>query len=119
LLDTEDFKITDILKAGVCAYAYRADLLKYDTKIPEIALYDLACALHHLANQFKIGDEALSKSATIAATLNVKKALDIDPTSPTLWNAFGSIAAKESPQLAQHAYIVALELEPKVSVILR
>lgn len=117
LLNTATFNAIDILKAGVCAYAYRADLLKYDTKIPEIALYDLACALHHLANQFKNGEETTRKATIIAATLNIKKALDIDPTSPTLWNAFGSIAANESPQLAQHAYIVALELEPKVSLV--
>lgn len=105
----------DILKAGICAYAYRVDLLKYDTKIPEIAFYDLACALHQLANDYTETEGAERKAAISAATLNIKKALDIDPTSPTLWNAFGSVAALGSPQLAQHAYIVALELQPKVS----
>jgi superkiller protein 3 len=114
LRGTAKFQPRDILKAGVCAYAYRVDLLKYDTKVPEIALYDLACALHQLANDFTDVEVAETKSAINAATLNIKKALDIDPTSPTLWNAFGSVAARGSPQLAQHAYIVALELEPKV-----
>lgn len=119
LMDTTTHEASDILKSGVCAYSYRADLLKYDPKIPEIALYDLACALHHLANQFTAGEETERKAAIIAGTSNIKKALDIDPTSPTLWNAFGSITANESPQLAQHAYIVALELEPKASSIFR
>lgn len=116
LLVSSDFHPRDIIKAGICAYAYRVDLLKYDTKIPEIAFYDLACALHQLANDFSAVESAERKATINAATLNIKKALDIDPTSPTLWNAFGSVTAHGSPQLAQHAYIVALELEPKASL---
>ncbi|KAJ9098148.1 hypothetical protein QFC21_004477 [Naganishia friedmannii] len=113
LVKDNSMNARNLLKAGICAYAYRADLLKYDTKIPELALYDLACALHLLASDPSFVSNTDREAATRAATMNVKKALDIDPTSPTLWNAFGSVAAMESPQLAQHAYIIALELEPK------
>ncbi|KAJ9092721.1 hypothetical protein QFC19_008646 [Naganishia cerealis] len=113
LIRDNSMNARNLLKAGICAYAYRADLLKYDTKIPELALYDLACALHLIASDPSFVDDGDRASATKAATLNVKKALDIDPTSPTLWNAFGSVASLDSPQLAQHAYIIALELEPK------
>lgn len=114
LVQDDSFKSRMLLKAGICAYAYRADLLKYDTKIPELTLYDLACALHLLASDPSFVSDTDRKEATRAATMNIKKALDIDPTSPTLWNAFGSVASLESAQLAQHAYIIALELEPKV-----
>lgn len=114
LRQTANYKPRDILRAGICAYAYRVDLLKYDTKIPEISLYDLACAVHQLAIDYTEAEAAERKSAIRAATLYIKKALDIDPTSPTLWSAFGSVAAQGSPQLAQHAYIVALELDHKV-----
>lgn len=114
LVKEDGLNARNLLKAGICAYGYRADLLKYDTKIPELALYDLACALHLLASDPSFANDIDREAATKAATMNVKKALDIDPTSPTLWNAFGSVASLESPQLAQHAYIIALELEPKV-----
>ncbi|KAJ9117523.1 hypothetical protein QFC22_004373 [Naganishia vaughanmartiniae] len=113
LVKEDSLNARNLLKAGICAYAYRVDLLKYDTKIPEVALYDLACALHLLAIDPSFVNGIDREAATRAATSNVKKSLDIDPTSPTLWNAFGSVASSGSPQLAQHAYIIALELEPK------
>lgn len=105
---------TDILKSGIATLAYRSDLLKFDTRVPEPPLYDLASALHIFAVATTNKDE--SASATRAAVLAIKKALESDPASPSLWSAFGNVAARGSKQLAQHAYVVALDLEPRVSL---
>lgn len=106
-----------LILAAVCAFAYRADLLKYDKKVSEPPLYDLAAALHilalHLPDNAQHSDQR--EACIAAAVLALKRALDSDPSSPTLWNAFGTVASLGSAQLAQHAFIVSLELEPRVS----
>jgi superkiller protein 3 len=106
-----------LLLAAICAYAYRADLLKYDKKVSEPPLYDLATALHIMALHLpEDGTHPDQREACIkAATLALKRALDSDPSSPSLWNAFGTVASLGSAQLAQHAFVVSLELEPRVS----
>ncbi len=106
-----------LILAAICAYAYRADLLKYDKKVSEPPLYDLASALHilalHLPNDPQHSDQR--EACIKAAVLALKRALDSDPSSPSLWNAFGTVASLGSAQLAQHAFIISLELEPRVS----
>jgi superkiller protein 3 len=117
LLRLNEFSRKDLIKTSIVVYAYRANLLKFDTKLAEVPLYDKACALHLLATVLL---ETEPESVQIypcqkAAALAMKQALDIDPSSPTMWNAFAVVSAVASPQLAQHAYVTAIELQPRVS----
>jgi superkiller protein 3 len=120
LMESQTFGRRDMLKTAIAAFAYRADLLKYDTKIAELPLYDLACAAHLLATELIAIDPKHSQIAACqkAAIIAIRNALDVDASSPTLWNAFGVIAASASAQLAQHAYVISLQLEPKVLCLL-
>ena len=117
LIDSDRFGRREILKAGILAFTYRADLLKFDTKIAEIPLYDKACALHMLVLNLMAIDRKHKEipAARNAALLAIKSALDVDPSSPSLWNAFAVFAAPASVELAQHAYSLSIRLEPKVS----
>ncbi len=108
-----------LMEAAICGYAYRADLLKYDKKVAEPPLYDLASALHLYALELGADSSQSGKrtACTASAIRAIKKALDSDPSSPSLWSAFGTIAALGNAQLAQHAFIVSLELETRVSAV--
>ena len=99
------------LKVAIVAYAYRSHLLKNEPRVADSALYDLACALHVLA----LSDVSSKEVATKAAIISLRLALERDAGDERIWNALGVVSASESTQLAQHAFIVALELEPKVS----
>ena len=116
LLNMSSFGRDDMLKVAIAAFAYRADLLKYDTKIAELPLYDLACALHLFATELSAINPKHQQIAACqkAAIIAIRNALETDSASPTLWNAFGIISASASAQLAQHAYVISLQLEPKV-----
>lgn len=106
----------EITKVAIAAFAYRANLLKYDTKIAELPLYDLACALHLFATELRAINPKHEQIAACqkGAIIAIRNALETDSSSATLWNAFGVISASASPQLAQHAYVISLQLEPKV-----
>ena len=100
------------LKSAVFAFAYRAYLLKNETRVADPALYDLASALHALAGRFE-GEQRLA--CTKAAIVAIKRALERDAGDERLWNALGVICAEGGPQVAQHAFVVSLELYAKVS----
>jgi superkiller protein 3 len=96
------------VKAAVFAFAYRAHLLKNEHSANS-ALYDLGCALHTLATR----DEEVRTPATKAAISAVRLALERDASDERLWNALGVICAAAGQQLAQHAFVVSLELYSK------
>lgn len=109
---------TSLAKAAVCAFAWRAYLLRYDERVAEPPLFDLASALHHLAKRLPPSDAA-TQAANRNALLLIRKALETDPSSSSLWNVFGLLAKAGNMQLSQHAFIVSLELEPRVCRIYR
>ncbi|BEI86438.1 hypothetical protein CcaverHIS002_0607250 [Cutaneotrichosporon cavernicola] len=96
------------VKAAVFAFAYRAHLLKNEHSANS-ALYDLGCALHTLATR----DEDVRTPATKAAISAVRLALERDASDERLWNALGVICSAAGQQLAQHAFVVSLELYAK------
>lgn len=99
------------LKGAVFAYAYRAYLLKNETRVADPALYDLASALHALAGRL-ISEE---KTACVKAAIKaIRSALERDAGDERLWNALGVICAESGAQIAQHAFVVSLELYTKV-----
>jgi len=99
------------VKAAVFAFAYRAHLLKNETRVADPALYDLGCALHTLA--VRTTNDAEKAAATKAAVSAIRLALEREPGDERLWNALGVIASAAGPQLAQHAFVVSLECYSK------
>lgn len=102
-------------KAAIFAFAYRAHLLKNETRVANSSLYDLGCALHTLATHTT--DDAERTAATKAAISAVRLALERDAGDERLWNALGVICAAAGPQLAQHAFVVSLECYNKDPVV--
>jgi superkiller protein 3 len=102
------------VKSAVFAFAYRAHLLKNETRVADPALYDLGCALHTLALRAS-GEE--KTAATKAAVSAIRLALEREPGDERLWNALGVITSAAGPQLAQHAFVVSLECYAKDPVV--
>lgn len=100
------------IKAAVFAYAYRAHLLKNEPRVSFSALYDLASALHALAQRLK--EESPKTSCIKAAISAVRLALERDAGDERLWNALAVICGDAGPEVAQHAFVVSLELYAKV-----
>lgn len=100
------------LKFAVYAYAYRAYLCKND-RTADAALYDLATALHALAG--RISEEEVRGKVLKGAVAAIRLALERDAGDERLWNALGVVCASGGEQVAQHAFVVSLELYAKVS----
>jgi len=101
-------------KSAIFAYAYRAHLLKNEPRVIDSALYDLATSLH----AFAIKSEGAEKIAgTKAAISAIRFALERDAGDERLWNALGVLCEGAGAQLAQHAFVVSLELYQKVRTI--
>lgn len=101
------------LKASIFAFAYRAYLLKNETRVADPAVYDLASALHALALRLEEGE--VKMACTKRAIAAIRLALERDAGDERLWNALGVICAGAGKEVAQHAFVVSLELYAKVS----
>ncbi|WWC62437.1 uncharacterized protein I303_105033 [Kwoniella dejecticola CBS 10117] len=103
------------LKSSIFAFAYRAYLLKNEPRIADPALYDLASSLHSLALRLPEGEKRTS--CLKAAIGSIRLALERDPGDERLWNALGVISETAGPQVAQHAFVVSLELYSKDPIV--
>lgn len=74
------------------------------------AWYDLAIGLQRWCDQ-KMPAELETQSEIVDAITN---ALKEEPTNNSYWTAYGNAHFSDQPEIAQHAYIKALELDPKV-----
>ncbi|EAL21087.1 hypothetical protein CNBD4630 [Cryptococcus deneoformans B-3501A] len=106
---------TTSLRASIFAFAYRAHILKNEPRVIDPALYDYASALHTLAGKLIESDER--KQCLKTAISAVRAALDRNAGDERLWNALGVICATAGPQVAQHAFVVSLELYSKDPVV--
>lgn len=102
------------LRAAVHAFAYRAYLCKND-RTADAALYDLATALHTLAMHMREGQSEGRSQLVKGAISAIRLALERDAGDERLWNALGVVCGEAGKQLAQHAFVVSLELYAKVS----
>lgn len=105
---------TYLLKLAVCAFARRDNLLMGDEKLAAASLHDIAIALHHLAGSLAYADKELRSTCVRQATAYVRSALRFRPKDEQLWTTLGTIVFESSPNLSQHAFIMALEINPKV-----
>lgn len=106
---------TTSLRASIFAFAYRAHILKNEPRVIDPALYDYASALHTLAGKLIESDER--KQCLKTAISAVRAALDRNAGDERLWNTLGVICATAGPQVAQHAFVVSLELYSKDPVV--
>lgn len=111
LLSSSKVTTDTTLTISIFAYAYRAHLLKQE-RTSDSALYDLASALQMLA--LKTADQDIKTACVKNAISAVRLALERDPGDERLWNALGVICAGAGAQIAQHAFVVSLELYSKV-----
>ncbi|WVQ80586.1 hypothetical protein IAT38_002691 [Cryptococcus sp. DSM 104549] len=108
--------VTYTLRTAVFAYAYRAHLLKNEPRVSDPALFDYAAALHALASRLEDGGE--EKTACLKGAIGaVRAALERDAGDERLWNALGVFCAGAGRQVAQHAFVVSLELYAKDPIV--
>lgn len=101
------------LETAVFAFAYRAHLLKNEPRLASSALYDLASALHAMAQ--RAADKSVKTSCMKGAISSIRLALERDAGDERLWNALAVICGDAGPEVAQHAFVVSLELYAKVN----
>ena len=101
----------DVLRVSAFAFAYRSYLLKNEPRVSFSAHYDLATSLHALGRRLE-GEERMS--CMKAAAGSVRLAMEKDAGDERLWNALGVICAEGGEEVAQHAFVVSLELYAKV-----
>jgi superkiller protein 3 len=101
------------LRLAAKAFTWRAYLLR-DERAPIVmsALYDQAAALHMLVRA--TSDEDEKSAAAKAAITALRRALDKDSSDERLWNALGVLCAEGGKAVAQHAFVVSLDLYTKV-----
>ncbi|KZT41438.1 TPR-like protein [Sistotremastrum suecicum HHB10207 ss-3] len=100
-----------VQRLAVAAYSYRLSLAPKDPHVRGAASFDLAVSLHHLTLSLPpspISDKLLAQSKHY-----VKVALGHDSGVAIFWDALGKLNFCDNPRIAQHAFISALEIEPK------
>jgi superkiller protein 3 len=109
------FDAATVLRLSVCAYAYRHHLLLGDDVTSAAASHDIAVALHHFGTTLPAADSELKQKVVREAVLAVKVALRVQPRNEQLWVTLGTLAFETSARLSQHAFVMAIEINPKVS----
>ncbi|KAI6044690.1 superkiller protein 3 [Pisolithus marmoratus] len=101
------------LQAAVASYDYRITIGSTDDIVMGSALYDLGLALHAWSKEERATgrDSALEVASSL-----LKEALYKDPNEPTYWTALAITYFLDRPKISQHAYIKALELDPKNTI---
>lgn len=101
------------LVVALAAYSYRIPLMPNDNHIAlGAAWYDLAVSFFTLVPSLAPGDT--TNRCQAAALDAIKQALRSDSSNDLFWNAFGAMHFVRDADLAQHAYIKAIELNSKV-----
>lgn len=103
-----------VLRLAVAAYTYRRHLLVGDEVAGAVASHDLAVALHHLAGVLPESDGSAKQACVREATGAIKSALRVQPRNEQLWITLGTLSFESSARLSQHAFVMALEINPKV-----
>ena len=95
----------------MAAYQFRVELCDHDDDTHASTRLDFSVILHSApSNDQKDDQDVILDQAGEA----LKLALRNEPSLELFWNALGTINFERKPKLAQHSYIRALELDPKV-----
>jgi len=99
-------------RLNIAACSYRTHLAGTVDASLSSALFDLAASLFNYCARIAIISDTGKIHQTAAGLL--KRGLRISPGDEAYWNALGTLSFNMNPKLAQHAYIKALEIDPKV-----
>lgn len=102
-----------VSRSAVFAFSYRSYLLRDERpNVTMSASYDLATAIHALAQ--RTTDEKERRGLTKSAIRSIRLALEKDAGDERLWNALAVLCIEGGRQVAQHAFVISLELYQKV-----
>ena len=105
---------TDALKVAVTAYNHRISLGLLGAATTGSAWFDFGLALFNLAKRVIPEGEKRDKVLE-QALASIKEAIRSQPSEDNYWRALGDMNLVSRPKEAQHAYIRALEIDPKVT----
>lgn len=105
---------TDALKVAVVAYSHRISLGLLGAPATGSAWFDFGLALFNLAKR-AIPEGEKREKALEQALASIKEAIRSQPAEDNYWRALGDMNLVSRPKEAQHAYIRALEIDPKVT----
>ncbi|KAH9058809.1 TPR-like protein [Lactarius vividus] len=103
---------TDALKVAVTAYSHRISLGLLGAATTGSAWFDFGLALFNLAKRVIPEGEQQDKVLQ-QALASIKEAIRAQPSEDNYWRALGDMNLMSRPKEAQHAYIRALEIDPK------
>ncbi len=105
---------TDALKVAVTAYSHRISLGLLGAAATGSAWFDFGLALFNLAK--RVIPEGEKRDRVLQQALaSIKEAIRAQPSEDNYWRALGDMNLVSRPKEAQHAYIRALEIDPKVT----
>ncbi|KAI0268796.1 TPR-like protein [Gloeopeniophorella convolvens] len=102
----------DALKVAVAAYSHRISLGLLGAAATSSAWFDFGLSLFNLARRTLPEGEQQDK-ALKQALASIKEAIRAQPGEDSYWRALGDMNFVSQPKVAQHAYIRALEIDPK------
>ncbi|KAI0305418.1 TPR-like protein [Multifurca ochricompacta] len=103
---------TDALKVSVAAYSHRISLGLLGAATTGSAWFDFGFALFNLGR--RIFPEGEQRDKVLKQALaSIKEAIRSQPGEDNYWRALGDMNLVSQPIEAQHAYIRALEINPK------
>ncbi|KAG8934379.1 Superkiller protein 3 [Tulasnella sp. 417] len=95
---------------ALAAYQARISLVESSSDAYAGAAYDVSVALNQLAHSV---DEELKETFHKEAIDLLKKAVRAQPTNAMYWNALGVLRAFENLKLAQHSFVMSIEVDNK------
>lgn len=110
----EGVSALDILDFAVATYEYRISFGFHDDKAKASAWYDLGVALQALRSRSVASHATVTQDRVVSC---LKEAVSAEPDEESHWIALGDAYTLNNAKSAQHAYIRALELNPKVRVV--
>ncbi len=107
----------DALKVAVAAYSHRISLGLLGAAATGSAWFDFGLALFNLAKRV-IPESDQRDKVLKQALASIKEAIRAQPSENNYWRALGDMNLVSRPKEAQHAYIRALEIDPKVTYLI-
>ncbi|KAI0700930.1 TPR-like protein [Cytidiella melzeri] len=100
-----------VLEVCLCAYSYRISLGSLDSSSSASTWYDLGVALMLYAR--RSGNDSKRDNIDGETIRCLKESVNLAPLDDRYWSALANALFSSKPRLAQHAYVKALELDPK------
>ncbi|KAF7428403.1 Superkiller protein 3 [Pleurotus ostreatus] len=110
-LGAEVISFAHTTELAVAVYSHRVSLDHSETSVSASAHFDLATSLICWLKESPRRNGAEVAKEFISTSL--LQALRLDPTNDLYWVTFGNHVFSDQPKVAQHAFIKALEINPK------